>query len=76
MNSRIVRLDSPRLDAMVFRADSVRFEACPTFRGGIDPDLCECGWLEADHVGAVSRRQFLGRRPRRRPSTPSVRQTA
>jgi hypothetical protein len=75
MNSRIVRLDAPRLDALVFRADSVCFEPCPTFHSGADPELCECGWLEADHVAAVSRRQFLGRRPRRRPAIPA-RQTA
>jgi hypothetical protein len=76
MNSRIVRLSSPRIDAMVFRSDSVRFEACPTFRSGADSELCECGWLEADHVVAVSRRQFPGRRPRRRQSPRSARQTA
>lgn len=55
-----------RIDAMVFRADSVRFEACPTFRGTTDSELCECGWLESDHAAPVSRRQFRGRRPRRR----------
>jgi hypothetical protein len=54
-----------RFDAMVFRADSVRFEACAAFRGA-DSELCECGWLEADHSVVVSRRQFAGRRPRRR----------
>lgn len=69
MSSRLVRLD-----ALVFRADSVRFEACAAFRGD-DTELCECGWLEVDHVVAVGRRQFLGRLPRRRPSVP-VRQTA
>ena len=64
-----------RFDAMVFRADSVRFEACPTFRGA-DGELCECGWLEADHAaGVISRRQFAGRRPRRRPAV-ATRQTA
>ena len=66
MSSRLVRLD-----AIVFRADSVRFEACATFRSASFPDdadaeLCECGWLEVDHTTTVvSRRQFLGRRPRR-----------
>jgi len=65
MSSRLVRLD-----ALVFRADSVRFEACPTFRGGADADLCECGWLEADHAAVVvSRRRF----PRRRVETAAVR---
>ena len=70
MNSRLIRLD-----AMLFRADSVRFEACPTFRGS-DAELCECGWLEADHAAVVvTRRQFAGRRPRRRPVAPAA-QTA
>ncbi len=56
-----------RIDAMVFQADSVRFEACATFRGGTDAEVCECGWLEADHgTTVVSRRQFRARRPRRR----------
>ena len=63
-----------RFDAMVFRADSVRFEACAAFRGA-DAELCECGWLEADHSVVVSRRQFAGRRPRRRPAV-AARQTA
>jgi hypothetical protein len=64
-------LDVTRLDAMVFRAESVRFEACATYRGG-DGDLCECGWLEAEHAGVlVSRRRM----PRRRLPVP-VRQTA
>ena len=65
-----------RLEAMVFRNESVRFEACPSFRGGDDGELCECGWLEADHESTVvSRRQFRGRRPRRRP-VEAQRQTA
>jgi hypothetical protein len=76
MSPRLLRFDSPRLDAFVFRADSVRFEACPTFRGGADPELCECGWLEADHATGLSRRQFLGRRPARRPQPVAVRETA
>ena len=64
-------LDATRLDAMVFRADSVRFEACATYRG-TDGDLCECGWLETEHAGVlVSRRRM----PRRRQQVP-VRQTA
>jgi hypothetical protein len=73
-----LRLDALRLDAMVFRADSVRFEACATFRsatfpGSDDTELCECGWLEVDHVVAAGRRQFLGRRPRRRLQPAAVR---
>jgi hypothetical protein len=79
MSPRLLRLDrlaGARIDALVFRADSVRFEACPNFRGGTDSELCECGWLEADHVAsAVSRRQFPGRRPRR-PQRAAARQTA
>jgi hypothetical protein len=66
-----------RLDAMVFQADSVRFEACPSFRGDTDSELCECGWLEADHaVIVVNRRQFLGRRPRRHPQPAVVPQAS
>ena len=55
---------------MVFRADSVRFEPCPAFRGGGDAELCECGWLEADHATApaLTRRRF----PRRRPQPVAV----
>jgi hypothetical protein len=75
MSPRLLRFDAPRLDAFVFRSDSVRFEACATFRstplpgdGDGDGELCECGWLEADHTAAVGRRQFAGRRPRRRPA--------
>jgi hypothetical protein len=61
---------------MVFRKESVRFEACPTFRGADDGELCDCGWLEADHQSmGASRRQFRGRRPRRRP-VEAARQTA
>jgi hypothetical protein len=61
---------------MVFRNESVRFEACPSFRGRDDGELCECGWLEADHeTSVVNRRQFRGRRPRRRP-VEAQRQTA
>ena len=63
-----------RIDAMVFQADSVRFEACASFRGSPDAEVCECGWLEADHgTTIVSRRQFLGRRPRRRLQPAAVR---
>ena len=76
MSPRLLRLDAPRIDAFVFRADSVRFEACATFRGGSDGELCECGWLEAEHSAMVGRRQFAGRRPRRRPAATPVRETA
>jgi hypothetical protein len=44
-----------RIDAMVFRADSVRFEPCPAFRVATDPQLCECGWLADEHAGGPDR---------------------
>jgi hypothetical protein len=61
-----------RIEARVFRADSVRFEACAAFRAGDDPALCACGWLEDDHDRAATRgvnrvRQFPRRRPTRVP---------
>jgi hypothetical protein len=63
MSPRLLRIDPNRIDALVFRAESVRFEACATFHGGADAELCECGWLEIDHeTTVVSRRRF----PRRR----------
>ena len=52
---------------MVFRADSVRFEPCPAFRAASDPQLCDCGWLEHEHVGAVATTGRVRRFPRRRP---------
>ena len=67
MSSRLVRLD-----AMVFRADSVRFEACATFRGA-EAEVCECGWLEGDHAAVVVSRR---RMTRRRLAPLAVRQTA
>jgi hypothetical protein len=51
-----------RIDAMVFRADSVRFEACASFRSGADSELCECGWLETDHAATVVSRRRMPRR--------------
>ena len=74
MSTRLVRLD-----ALVFRADSVRFEACATYRSASfpadgDAELCECGWLDIDHAPTVvSGRAFLGRRPRRRLQPAAVR---
>jgi hypothetical protein len=68
MSSRLLRID-----AMVFRADSVRFEACASFRSGADPELCDCGWLESDHAHvAVNRRRF----PRRRAAASAIRQAS
>ena len=55
MSPRLLRLDAPTGSTrFVFRADSVRFEACATFRGTPlsgdgEAELCECGWLEAEH---------------------------
>ena len=58
-----------RIEAMLFRADSVRFEACAMFRAGEDPSLCACGWLEDDHASRVAAagrvRHFARRRPQR-----------
>jgi len=70
MSPRLLRIDA-RLDAMLFPADSVRFEACPTFRAGADVEFCHCGWLEADHrsgsgaAAAVRTRRLPRRRPAR-----------
>ena len=55
-----------RIDAMVFRADSVRFEPCPSFRAGTDPQLCDCGWLEHEHAGGPATTGRVRRFPRRR----------
>ena len=60
---------------MVFRADSVRFEACATFRAGEDAGLCACGWLEDDHAARTAGgriRHF----PRRRAARILVRQAS
>jgi hypothetical protein len=39
-----------RLEARVFRGESVAFEACAGFRAGaVEPALCHCGWLAEDH---------------------------
>jgi hypothetical protein len=66
-----------RLDARLFPADSVRFEACATFRSGPDPALCDCGWLELDHAGAVTVTVGRPRRfPRRRPARVAVPQAS
>lgn len=72
MSQRRFGFDTRRFDAIVFRADSVRFEACPTFHGGLDPEVCNCGWLEVDHVAVVSRRRF----PRRRRQPTTVRRAS
>jgi hypothetical protein len=50
----------------VFRAESVRFEPCASFRAGTDPQLCDCGWLEHEHAGAVAITGRVRRFPRRR----------
>jgi hypothetical protein len=56
-----------RIEAMLFRADSVRFEACATFRAAEDPSLCACGWLEDDHATRVAPAARVRHFPRRRP---------
>jgi hypothetical protein len=44
-----------RLEARLFRGESVAFEACAGFRAGPSPEagaeagVCHCGWLEDDH---------------------------
>ena len=41
-----------RLEARVFRGESVAFEACTEFHAcgdPGDPEICHCGWLEDDH---------------------------
>ncbi|MDQ1431312.1 MAG: hypothetical protein QOF40_1914 [Actinomycetota bacterium] len=63
-----------RIEAMVFRADSVRFEACATFRAGDDASLCACGWLEDDHASRAPAR--IRHFPRRRPAHVLARQAS
>ncbi len=65
-----------RIDAMVFRADSVRFEPCTGFRAGPDPALCDCGWLEHDHAGAEVAAVRTRRFPRRRPARVAIPQAS
>jgi hypothetical protein len=41
-----------RLEARVFRDESVAFEACTGFRAGgsgAQEEVCHCGWLADDH---------------------------
>ena len=75
MSPRLLRIDA-RFDAMLFPAESVRFEACPTFRAAADPELCECGWLDADHASPVAVVSRTRRFPRRRPARVPVRQAS
>jgi hypothetical protein len=63
-----------RIEARVFRADSVRFEACATFRAGDDTGCCSCGWLEDDHARPVTGR--MRHFPRRRAERVTVRQAS
>jgi hypothetical protein len=65
-----------RIDAMVFRANSVRFEPCAAFRSGLDPALCDCGWLEPDHAGAETVVARTRRFPRRRPARVAIPQAS
>jgi hypothetical protein len=70
MSPKLARIEA-RIEARVFRADSVRFEACPAFRPVDDAVVCGCGWLEGDHAGSASTigrtRHFPRRRPERVP---------
>jgi hypothetical protein len=65
-----------RIDAMLFRTDSVRFEPCVAFRAGPDSALCDCGWLEHDHVGAEVAVVRTRRFPRRRPARVAIPQAS
>jgi hypothetical protein len=65
-----------RIEALVFRADSVRFEACATFRAGEDTGLCACGWLEEDHASRAAATRRIRHFPRRRPARVLVRQAS
>jgi hypothetical protein len=65
-----------RIEAMLFRADSVRFEACATFRASEDTGLCACGWLEDDHASRVAATGRIRHFPRRRPARVLVRQAS
>jgi len=77
MSPRLLRIDA-RFDAMLFPAESVRFEACPTFRGAADPAVCGCGWLEADHRSGVAAATTgrIRRFPRRRPARVAIPQAS
>jgi hypothetical protein len=65
-----------RIEAMVFRAESVRFEACATFRAGEDSGLCACGWLEDDHTARATTGGRMRHFPRRRTERVLVRQAS
>ena len=75
MSPRLARIVT-RTDAMVFRADSVRFEACTTFRAGEDADLCACGWLEDDHATRTPSAGRVPHFPRRRAERTPVRRAS
>ena len=65
-----------RIDAMVFRADSVRFEPCTGFRAGADFAVCDCGWLEHEHAAAEVAVAPTRRFPRRRPARVAIPQAS
>lgn len=75
MSPKLARIEA-RIDAMVFRADSVRFEACATFRAGDDAGLCGCGWLEDDHAARPATVGRIRHFPRRRLERVLVRQAS
>lgn len=76
MSMRLLRIDTTRFDAMVFRADSVRFEPCTGFRAGADVAVCDCGWLEQEHADAEVAVARTRRFPRRRPARVSIPQAS
>ena len=66
MSPKPARIEA-RIGARVFQADSVRFEACPSFQA-VDDAVCACGWLEADHAGSATAPGRTRYFPRRRPA--------
>jgi hypothetical protein len=54
-----------RFEAMVFRSESVRFEACSDFHPASDTPVCSCGWFQEDHPEPVQRRELVAIRRRR-----------
>jgi hypothetical protein len=75
MSPKLARIEA-RIEARVFRADSVRFEACPTFRAIEDSGPCACGWLEDDHAARPRTVGRIRHFPRRRAERVLVRQAS
>jgi hypothetical protein len=55
-----------RLEARLFRGESVAFEACAEFHAADDPDVCCCGWLVDDHRSGIAAAVPLRVTPHRR----------